>query len=465
MKIFSIVLLVVYPILLIAQMHEWKPSIPLTDSSHFNRNACLIHQEADRFLFFDQETDATTTKLCYCVITPAIGEVTVALSVAGVELTHPKVFEQNYYPSSTKVFYQTNEGSDIDLKYFTFSNYTVSDSKLLTDLPGDDINLVAGYSGMVAWENSGKIWVSQYIQSTDSFTTPFAVDSAGAYSPGFSDKLNYLKTYGDSTLVVSAGIIYDQGNWQISDVSTRAFAGNCSSLVSIPPFSMDNPLCMENKTGSDPTGLILFSSLNPQIQYINSAIYNFTQPAILDFKIGVKSGFYFLSYVTDSLGQDEVYTETPMGYEGRQNISLWPGDDRNPGFFESYAEEMGLTIRVYLFWESERQGFSTIYSTYLEYPFGGVIDKSKESSLSVFPCPFDQEITITLQSADKTNFKIIGMLGNELKTLTSHVSDDGCQQAVWDGTDNRGCNVPPGSYLIVASSANDTRSAIVIRKK
>jgi len=464
MKVFISVLLALYPILLNAQIHEWKPNTPLTDSSHINRNACLAHQSTDRILFFDQETDETTTQLCYRVITPALGNVTVALSVAGAELTNPKVFEQDYYPSETKVFYQTNEGSDIDLKYFTFSNYTISDSKLLADLPGDDINLVAGYSGMVAWENSGKIWVSQYIQSTDSFTTPFAIDSAGAYSPGFSDKLNYLKTYGDSTLVVSAFINYNQGNWQISEVSTRAFAGNCSSLVSMVPFSMDNSMCMENKTGSYPTGLVLFSNQNPQIQYFNSTIYKYDQPAIHDFKIGVKSGFYFLAYISDSLGQDEVFTETPMGYEGRQNISQWPGADRNPGFFESYAEEVGQTIRVYLFWESERQGFSTIYSTYLEYPFGGIDENPEETSLSVFPCPFDQEVTITFQSASKTNFKIIGMQGSELKTLTPHLTDLGWQQAVWDGTDNNGCILPPGSYLVVATSANATRSCMIIRK-
>lgn len=464
MKIVISVLLALYPILLHAQVHEWMPNTPLTDSSHFNRNACLVHQEADRVLFFDQETDETTTQLCYRVITPALGNVTVALSVAGAELTNPKVFEQDYYPSLTKVFYQTNEGSDIDLKYFTFSDYTISDSKLLADLPGDDINLVAGYSGMVAWENSGKIWVSQYIQSTDSFTTPFAVDSAGAYSPGFSDKLNYLKTHGDSTLVVSASIYYNQGNWQISEVSTRAFAGNCSSLVSITPLSVDNSMCMENKTGSSPTGLILFSNQNPQIQYFNSTIYKYDQPAIHDFKIGVKSGFYFLSYISDSLGQDEVFTETPMGYEGRQNISQWPGDDRNPGFFESYAEEEGMTIRVYLFWESERQGFSTIYSTYLEYPFGGIDENPKETSLSVFPCPFDQEVSITLQSAIKTNFKIIDMQGREIKSLASQKADQGWQKVIWDGTDNYGNRVRAGSYNVVVINGGTVRSRIIIKE-
>ncbi len=463
MKIFISVLLALYPILLNAQLFEWMPNTPLTDSSHFNRNACLVQEYPDRIIFFDQETDATTTQLCYRVITPAIGNVTVALSVAGVELTHPKVFGQDYFSTATKVFYQTNEGSDIDLKYFTFSNFSISDSKLLADLPGDDINLVAGYSGTVAWENSGKIWVSQYIQSTDSYTTPFAVDSAGAYSPAFSDKLNYLKTYGDSTLVISVYIQYNQGIWQFSDRSSRSFPGSCSSLVSISPFYWENSMCMENKIGTNPTGLILFGNESTQTQYLNSGLYNFTEPAIHDYKIGVKGGFFFLSYVSDSLAQDEVYTETPWGYEGRQNISQWPGDDRNPEFFESYAEEQGMTIRVYLFWESERQGFSTIYSTYLEYPFGAIDDKSKNKSLTVFPCPFDKKTTITYASALKTTLRIVDLLGHEIKSLSPHFIDQGLQQALWDGTNNRGESVPAGCYVVVATTSTVSLSALILR--
>jgi hypothetical protein len=462
MRIFVTVLLTLFPFFLKAQLHQWMPNMPLTDSSHNNRNACLFQQYPDRIIFFDQQTDATTTQLCYRSISPGIGDVTIALSQAGAKFTNPKVLELNFFPSPTKVLYQTNEGGDIDLKYFTFSNWTVSAPGILADLPGDDINLATGPSGIVAWENSGKIWVSQYFPESDSFSAPFAVDSAGSYSPAFSGKLNYLKSYGDSTMVISSYISYNQGNWQISDIVTKAFAGMNSSLVSTAPFYWNNSMCMENEIGTNPTGLILFDEQYSQTQFINSIMYNYTEPAIYVYKIGVKSDLYFLSYVSDSLVQNEIFTETPFSYPGTQNISLWPGDDRNPEFFESYGEDE--TIRVYLFWESEHQGFSTIYSTYLEYPFGGTDWIPKAESLVVNPCPFKHETTITLESAVKTQFRIMDLQGREIKSLIPQKIEYGWQKAIWDGTDHHGNSVPSGSYVIVVRSGSATQSRIIIKK-
>ncbi len=440
----------------------WMPITPLSDSSHQNRNACLLNQFPDRIVFFDQQADTNTRQLCYRRISPGMGDISIALSQAGVEFTHPKSLNRDYFTDFDVMLYQTNEGSDIDLKYFSFSNYTVSDSKILADLPGDDINLVVGNWGMVAWENNGKIYVSQYISSSGSFTPPFAVDSAGAYSPALSDKLNYLKNNGDSTLVISLSILYDQGTWQISNVSNRTFPGHSSSLVSSPDFFWDNSMCMENKIGTNPTGLILFGNQSSQTQYMNSGIYNYIEPAIHDFKIGVRNGYYFLSYVSDSLGQNEVFTETPWGFIGGQNISQWPGDDRNPEFFESYGETE--TIRVYLFWESQRQGFSTIYSTYLEYPFGGIGDNPKTESLSVYPCPFGLETSITFKSTGKCPLSIFDFQGRLIRTLLSDYGSEGWQKAVWDGKSNSGSYVPSGSYLVVCQLPASLLSKVIIKE-
>lgn len=461
MKKTFLYLILLLPMNLTAQFQTWMPNTPLTDSSHNNRNACLFNVYPTRILFFDQEIDSATTQLCYRVISPALGDVTTALSLSGVKLTNPKVLEQYFSYLSTNIFYQSNEGADIDLKFFTFSNGTVSAPGTLAELPGDDINLTIGYSGVVAWENSGKIWVS-HCSETGSFSPPFAVDSAGAFSPSFSNKLNYLKANGDSTLVVSAVVSYNQGNWLISDVVTNAFAGTSSSLVSTPLFYWMSPICFENKISSNPTGLILFNDPYSQTQYINSSIYNYTEPALIDFKIGVKSGLYFLSYVSDSLMQREIVTETPFGYPGVQNISQWPGEDRNPGFYESYGDTE--TIRVYLFWESERQGFSTIYSTYLEYPFGEIKDSPKAERLLASPCPFEQETTITLQAAMKSQFRILDLQGREIKSLSPQPTDSGGQKAIWNGTDYSGNSVPPGSYMVLARTQNETYSKIISKK-
>ena len=119
---------------------------------------------------------------------------------------------------------------------------------------------------------------------------------------------------------------------------------------------------------------------------------------------------------------------------------------------------------VNVFWESHREGFSTIYHSHFDYLFGGIEENSKPESLLVSPCPFDQETTITFQSTVESKFRIIDLLGREIKSITPHHADNGWQKAIWDGTNQQGKSVPAGSYLIVAGKGNAMQSRIVIRK-
>lgn len=464
MKNFVFVLLALFPHLLKAQFDEWMPIRPLTDSSHNNRNAFLERVASNALLFWDQELNQTTTQLCYKYINYTVGDMNVLFVKPGVRLTNPKA---GYYTQGTglKIFYQTNEGKDIDLKYVTLKDDgSISDPEILSDLPGNDINLTISEYGMAAWENNGKIWVSQYLYESKSFSIPFTVDSAGVYSPVFSSNfLTYLKQNGDSTFVTSVRLDYYQGNWTFNNVEISSLLGECSELAATEPWG--SKLCMKNKIGVNNPGLIIFDNGSSGFQYMSSPSYSYSQPAIcLYLQLTKSQAPGFLAYVSDSLAQNEIFAESPTWQNpGLQNISQWPGDDRNPQFFSSFP--MSYYMSVNLIWESERQGFSTIYFTQYNYLLGGTKEEQKNEPFSVNPCPFNHETTIRFHAADDTKVRILDLKGQEIKTLIAQKDTDGWQKAIWDGTNNNGSEVPAGSYIIVCCTGNSTKSRIIIKNQ
>ena len=470
MKHLILLLLALTPFFLKAQYNEWIPGKALTDSSHNNRNACLYGRFDESILFWDQELNSATTQLCYKNLNSASSDVQIALYKPGVKFTNPKIFDLNLFSNSSdiKIVYQTNEGNDIDLKYFTYKlDGTISESLLLASLPGDDINLSSGNSDMVAWENSGKIYVSQYHYESKSFSEPFVIDSAGAFSPVFmsNNYLNYLKPNGDSTTVFSVHIYNTSGSWGVNGATSKSFIGKGSRLSSNGSlFGGGFSAIMENKVGSNPSELVAFNYWLSDIKYQNSPTFNLTQPVIEEYMMHVKSiSPHFLAYVSDSLTQNEIFVNTPFGYYPEPlNISQWHGNDQNPKFFVTVHRPEA--IRVNLFWESERQGFYTIYNSHYDYLFGSVDEIPNAESIIAKPCSFDQQTTIQFQAPGKISVRILDLQGKEVKKLLPQMDAGGWQNAVWDGTTNYGNSVTSGSYIIVAGTGNKTQSSIIIKK-
>ena len=468
MKNLILFVLAISPLFLRAQTGEWMQGKALTDSSHNHRNACLYGQNTDLVLFWDQELNDSTTQLCFRNIYSGIAEENILISATGVKYTNPKILNLNQYtePPSYLVIFQTNEGKDIDLKSMRYqADGTFTDPVILSNLPGDDINLTCSVSGIIAWENSGKIWISEYLMASNSFTEPFAIDSAGVYCPTLESNITlaYLKPDGDSTIFINEFVENIQGNWNVAGKTTKSFIGKGSSLYSSGAWS-GGYYAMQNKIGSEPSGIMMFSSDLSLIEYRNSPNFNYSQPVLVEHKIGTK-GYQsnYLLFQSDSLTQNEIFLEYPWSNRYIQNISQWPGEDRNPKIFEKWFPD--YQIRLYMFWESERQGYSTIFYTYFEYTFyGGVVENPKAESIIVKPCPFDRQTSIKFQATGKTNVRILDLQGREVKKLLPQQGADGWQNAVWDGTNSNGNSVPSGSYLVVTGSGNEAKSRIVIKK-
>lgn len=81
-----------------------------------------------------------------------------------------------------------------------------------------------------------------------------------------------------------------------------------------------------------------------------------------------------------------------------------------------------------------------------------------------FPNPFYQAVTIryNLQSGRRVNLVIYNLLGQEIRELISEFQSPGQREAVWEGVDNSGKEVPVGVYLYNLQAGEVNQSGFVV---
>jgi hypothetical protein len=469
MKKILFLVLSLSPLLMQAQFHFWYPAVPVTDSAHFNRNAVLSGSYDQNLLFWEKETDVATTGLFYKDFTNATSGEQTALLTEGMHYTHPALLELQGNPPmpGLALIFQTSQNADIDLAYsFRNPDGSFSTPQLISGLPGDDLNPVGSSNNqLLAWENSGKIFVSTYLWPSQSFTAPFAVDSGGATNPVLNHgSLIYLKTLSGTTQIITRGLYYNQGSWTVSDPSVKPMAVPGSNLSATDGF-MTRTLALQTENNNGLSGIALLTAMENDI-FLASQLYNYTEPVVSSFDIAVKSsqfiGMYILAYVSDSLGQKEIIGNNALYTDSITNISAWPGKDEHPRFFETFPNM--YTVRVNLFWESERQGFSTIYYSHYDYLFGGSPEKTKPSSLRATPAPFTDETRISTTATGVRSIQIFDLQGSLIRELRLQSDGDGVLHALWNGRDERGNTLPSGGYIVRAVGTGGSESTIVLKK-
>jgi hypothetical protein len=78
-----------------------------------------------------------------------------------------------------------------------------------------------------------------------------------------------------------------------------------------------------------------------------------------------------------------------------------------------------------------------------------------------YPNPFSSITTIqyNLPSVSTVNVDVFDVFGNHVKTLVNGVSQNGFQQATWDGYNENGTIAPSGTYIYKVSAGNEVKTA------
>lgn len=458
------------PVLVNAQIFEnWLPAIAVTDSTMQNRNGCVFKIANEHILIWERDINDSTTEICSRVIDPDLGEVKIVASQLGIRNSHPTIFQTDSWSSDCLLVYQTNKDessknthstADEDLMFMNYNpDGSFSQAYSLSFLDGDDTHLTCKQDNYtVAWENSGKILGSAYDPLLNTFSTPYTIEPSGANSPKFGQQgLSYLIPEGNTTKVKTVWPTFSLGQWSVDIVSDDAFAGICSELNCNNNF-MGTSLCMQSTIAPNPSSLYLFEPGYGFSLHFTSN-YNLFEPTIHNVSIVVKSGFTILGFVSDSLGQKEIFCDNFYGQ--LNNISNFSGEDRNPEFYTTYF--FPSIIRINLVYESIRNGFSTLYYSHYDYLEGAINEKNSTKEIRFTPSPFQSQTSIELPAGNNYLIHIFNINGQKIRNLSSSLNSEGMHWTTWDGKTDEGFNVPSGVYFVVATDSFSTYSGKVIK--
>jgi hypothetical protein len=91
---------------------------------------------------------------------------------------------------------------------------------------------------------------------------------------------------------------------------------------------------------------------------------------------------------------------------------------------------------------------------------------STETTVSAYPNPFDNRVTIHLRSTEKgpLDITVLGEDGRRIITLFSGYSNGDKEEITWEGDDANGKKAPPGLYILHISNSSQSQYLKIIRK-
>ncbi|NQV17984.1 MAG: T9SS type A sorting domain-containing protein [Armatimonadetes bacterium] len=361
-------------------------------------------------------------------------------------------FQCGYYG----LYYSTNNGEDIELKYYTPNPFAPDSINL------DRPHLISDMTPGVLYCRTSEpyLWISN----------------------NYGENWEFVEVYGAS--MYNAGCVEGEIYRRYVGLSRSDDYGSNFELV------IDS-LCMVTEIGISPGELYGINGNYIEgfkIHYRNDYGGTFTQQCILDSIIpvvanpyptlsrGTEQGELYL-ITWDSLYRYYIYRSTDYGqtfefqYQSEYiNTYMWLvyyTAGREPGSFYvmmySY-DDLGFGTYLKIFYSNDYAETFTEYFHHLtEDYFVSVEDQpinqpSQEITLNNFPNPFNPETTIHYQlpfNIENPVIEIFNIKGEKVKSIYTFPNGSlGTRSVVWDGTDNYRNQVSSGVYLYRVKSDN-----------
>lgn len=418
-----------FPMLLLSQIDEWTPAIPLTDSLSDNKNAIVqelkFYSGWDHYVIWQKSIDSNSSSI-YSLQYYSADE-PVALVDDGNNNTDPcvlklvTVWDDDMREDTTfYLVYLSDLTGNFDLYYRKYSSVGFTEPYTLTQTPGDEKHLRSNGINGLTWEYEGTIKFIELEQvpgSSYTFSETIVVDSGNCSNPVTETIANfgYFPSYiayekvidGMSKIMISRydfwhytwGIpeaIYDTGNNVNLKFSESSFDQTGITL------SWDN---------IDEAGQRKSISYDPYEE--DFYFLEYTQPSdfmssTFNIFIGVAEiwGFALQSFIMNDNGQGDIYggyigSWFPYGYT---NLSSSSAPDMNPRLWNgTYYYDYQDVINI---WESYRNGHWQLWTSKIQVPLSGGVNEqaiSNSGDLRVFPNPFNDEFTVKFNSQEDGN--------------------------------------------------------------
>jgi hypothetical protein len=470
-----------------SQFDEWSIAAPLTDSLTDNRNAIVMELDYfngwDFYIFWEKSADASSSQIM--AMSYYFQEEPIILTEGEHHHTSPCILKTGNWSNppnnpSFYLFYLSDKDGDFDIYYRTYSPDGWSDEVAFTATDGDEKNLCSNAINNLAWEYDGSIIYSRLNNDKDRsfyFSDPAVVASGDCKNPVLEPiAYNYMsgffaweKVINDSSKVMVSEWDYGPGEWKTPLMADDT--GHCTNLqFQESTFSEVAPTLSWDRL--DANGHLKLLSYDPWYQdfwILDTDPLQAHSPSVFNIFMGVKDIWFYalLSFVVEENGQADIYGgfqgEWPYSYT---NLSASSANDANPKlwngiFYGEYQDVINI-------WESNRNGHWQLWTSKILVPiFGSVDEKNKEtnSSLSIYPNPFHDLVTVSFHSKSAGTGKLLVFdhLGRNLGLPLGVSIKEGENSFSLNIDEITGRELPDGIYFITLEAGKEKIAGKIIK--
>lgn len=445
-----------------SQFFTWTEPVPLTDSVHNNTNCSIqvgdpmISPNPD-YAVWESSSDTLSIAI-FGRNLETMEDPFPILSQPGVHFRNPKrvpVFDGNvlFY-----LFYETDINGNWDIYYVEYlMDGTVTEPVQVCATQADERNFQFS-DGVVVWQSDDQI-VTQEYDLWSGFppgSQPEVLDSVDCQYPVFSGYYcAWEKVVSNISQVWFASREYVSGQWIWSSPMLIDSTGENRHLY-MGDFLTPSTLVWQHYEDD------FWRIKGIELDYLTMLPVpdfpgcNNVDPCFLNLTLPVWQTnpfpFSFMTWASDSSGNKEIYVNETIWDPYYFNISGYPSEDRNPKLFSSY----NFIIRVYLTWESFRNGHWQIWISWQDIWIGipGEKGMNRLETVTAFPNPFSGETMLQFELPGKGKYKleIFTSTGLLEYSFSGDAMGPGKQNVAWNGRTTLGTRLPAGQYMIRVQS-------------
>ena len=161
------------------------------------------------------------------------------------------------------------------------------------------------------------------------------------------------------------------------------------------------------------------------------------------------------AFESDSTNDLEIFVNNEIYYPNLINISQNSGPDVIPQLSQAgWLEAVYGDFRVWLVWQSHRNGHWQIWGSFADITLMGIegesnVSLNKYQLFQNYPNPFNSQTSIEyyLPQSGQVKIEIYNVLGQKIKTFINYSQKSGIHQVIWDGRNENNIAVSSGVYI------------------
>ncbi len=423
-------------LLLIAEAgisQNWSEPQPFITNQSNKANAYLGYQDNGGFmLLWEQCTDTLSTAIYYKYFLNG-GQEELLLSEPGVHFKHPTIFNVHWAADTTStIVYEKVHDGKTELCFMKVAHDGGFADPIVVAGAGQTNNHFAreGMNNYFAWNADDHLLVSK-VNNNGTMGETDTVFSGPVHQTMFKEQnLYWLTSDADSAYLM-------QSKW--------LSAGNWDEPAII--FSAKEINRMAGAIDGRVDGVIGFSYTNDSVWHINNYSNGYGNPWFYPLEInyqqpfdfglfstdyGVKNDLeqYYLAWVKDTLGSQEIYANDLMAPEDFYQLSFLNTETRNPQIFQGeLTGQWG--VNLYLIFEAKVDGYWQLYHSIKFISWGSIDEHSELDGVTISPNPATDHLKISNEHASELSVEIFDIGGKRIYQDFFHDNDHEIKTGNW----------------------------------